>query len=119
MEFNWWPTAPWSWDSAHAFEQCLGAMPGLYLQQHREPYGARLGRVKVLVGYPGSGLGLQAGRIEVGDIVNLAIEEVQDIEADPHLLGHRVAELRIHEQRGAGALRIVFDEGPRSEVAQS
>src|SRR6266480_1744135 len=94
-------------------------MPGLYLQEHREPYGARLGRVKVLVGHPGSRFALQAGRIEVGDIVDLAIEEVQDIEADPRLLCYRVAQLRIQEHRGAGALRIVFDEGPWSKVAQS
>src|SRR6267143_4976323 len=119
MEFNWWPTGPWSLDSARAFEQCPGMMPGLYLQQHRDPHRARLGRMKVFVRDPGSGFAFQAGRIEVADIVDLAVEEVQDIEADPHLLRHSVAELRIHERRGAGALRIVFDEGPRSEVAQS
>src|SRR3954451_10211546 len=63
-------------------------------------------------------LPLQPRGIEVCDVIHLAIQQVQDIGAELDLPGRRVADLQVEQARCTRAFGIVFDEGPRPEVAK-
>src|SRR6202521_1998678 len=95
-----------------------------------ETEAAALDRMKVNIVDPAGGLARQARPIVIGNIVGLAVEDVEYVEAQSKLLVHLIRRLRI-EQRGrlrldavglnqATGAKVASEEAcrPRSRVAQ-
>ena len=65
----------------------------------------------------GRGLPRQAGCVEVVDVAHLGVQDVEDVEIEPHAGVDAVADARVHEAGGVGGHAVVFDERARTEVA--
>src|SRR5450755_2585643 len=78
---------------------------------------AAFDRVEVNVVYARRRLARQSRRVVVGDVVGLAIEDVENVEAHPRPIVHVVGRLRV-EQRGRARFHAgVLDQGAWTEIA--
>src|SRR6185295_8707120 len=59
----------------------------------------------------------EARPVEIGDVVHLRVEEVEDLEAQPRPGCEVVAPFQVQQHRGGGANAVVLDQRPRPEVA--